>query len=404
VTLAAPVTAPALGYTTLAVIEKKTEEKTAPAVRHLGRTHHCFYLKNEREPEGLENEYLSVEFDMATGGIRSLVDRKNGVELISPDAPSPAFEYATEVPHSMTAWVIDHHGAIEYPVMTGYKRAATGPHKVSFEAMFRIRESDFTVVYELRAGEPRLYIHITGTWFQRGTGETGIPTLRLAFPLALDQAKGTYEIPFGALARTFDRGQELPALQWAGVTGKAGDKEAGLLLLNDSKHGYSLDGSTLRLTLIRASYDPDPLPEIGRHEIHVALEPFAGKLPVARAIASGRVFNHALRIIGTGAHKGALAPELSLVALKPSSCISSGIKKAHHTDGLVFTFFEPTGKDQTVTAGLDATLFGKVKSAVEVDLIEERVKKSSARAQGQKVRLSVPAHGIASVLVRFEGR
>jgi len=401
VALAVPVIVPALGYTTFAIIEEKTEEKAAPATRHLGRAHHCAYLKNEREQEGLENEFIRVEFDMATGGIRSLIDRKSGVELISSQAPAPAFEYTTEVSHGMTAWIIDHHGAIEYPVMKGYQRKANGPHKVSFEAKFRIHESDFTLVYELRANDPRLYIHMTGTWFQRGTSEGGIPTLRLAFPLALDQARGTYEIPFGAQARPSHQGQEVPALQWAGVAGKAGDKKAGVLLLNDSKHGHSLDGNTLRLTLIRASYDPDPLPEIGSHEIHVALEPFTGELPVAKAIGSGREFNHPLKIIGTDIHKGALPADLSVVSLSPSSCVLSGLKKAHHGNALVLTFFEPTGKAQTLTVEFDSKLLGKVKSAVEVDLIERPVQKSSAEAQGQKVRLKIPAHGIASVLVRF---
>jgi alpha-mannosidase len=400
-TLAVPVTVPALGYTTFGIIEEKTPEKTAPTIQHLGRTHHCAYLKNEREQEGLENEFIRIEFDMATGGIRSLIDRKSGIELISSQAPAPAFEYTTEVPHGMTAWIIDHHGAIEYPLMKGYQRKANGPHKVSFEAKFRIYESDLTLVYELRAGDPRLYIHVIGTWFQRGTSEGGIPTLRLAFPLALDQARGTYEIPFGAQDRPYHQGQEVPALQWAGVVGKAGAKKAGVLLLNDSKHGHALDGNTLRLTLIRASYDPDPLPEIGSHDIHVALEPFSGELPVAKAIGSGRVFNHPLRIVGTDVHKGSLPADLSIVPLNLASCVLSGLKKAHYENALVLTFFEPTGKDQTLTAEFNPKLFGKVKSAVEVDLIERPVKNSSAQARGQKVRLKIPAHGIASMLVRF---
>jgi len=404
VTVAVPVTVPAIGYTTFAIIEEETPEKTSPSLRHLGRAHHCFYLANEREPEGLENEFLCVEFDMATGGIRSLIDRNSGVEFISPKTPAPAFEYVTEVPHLMTAWIIDHHGAIEYPVMTGYQRRANGLHKVSFEAKLRIRESDFTIVYELRAADPRLHIHVAGTWFQRGTSGTGIPSLRLAIPLALDQARGAYEIPFGAQERRYNRGQEVPALQWAAVSGKAGNKKAGVLLLNDSKHGHSLDGSTLRLTLIRASYDPDPLPEIGSHDIHLALEPFSGELDVAKAIRRGRVFNHPLQVIGTDVHPGKLPAHLSMVSLDSASCVLSSLKKAHHGDALVLTFFEPAGKAQTLTAEFDSKLFGKLKSAVEVDLIERPMKKNNARVDGQKVCLKIPAHGIASVLVHFRSR
>jgi alpha-mannosidase len=401
VTVAVPVTVPALGYTTFAIVEEKTPEQASSAVRHLGRPHHCSYLMNEREPEGLENEFIHVEFDMATGGIRSLIDRRSGVELISAQVPAPAFEYTTEVSHPMSAWLIDHNGAIEYPVMRGYQRKASGPHKVSFEVEFSIHESDFTIVYELRANDPRLYIHVTGTWFQRGTKEAGIPTLRLAFPLALGEAQGTYEIPFGTLDRIYNKGQEVPALQWAGVTGNVGKKKAGVLLLNDSKHGYSLDGNVLRLTLIRASYEPDPLPEIGSHEIHVALEPFSGALPVAKAIASGREFNHALRIIGTDVHKGDLPADQSVVTISQTSCVLSSLKKAHNEKALVLTFFEPTGTEQTITAEFNSTLFGKVKGAVKVDLLERPVKNSIVQVRGQKARLKIPEYGIASMLVRF---
>ena len=44
---------------------------------------------------------------MATGGIRSLLDKRTGVVLISPDQPAPILEYAIERPHGMTAWTIE---------------------------------------------------------------------------------------------------------------------------------------------------------------------------------------------------------------------------------------------------------------------------------------------------------
>ena len=82
--------------------------------------------------------------------------------------------------------------------------------------------------------------------------------------------------------------EEMPALRWAQVSGTAGGQAAGCVLVNDCKYGHSLQGSTLRLTLIRASYDPDILPEIGQHEVHMALGPFAGEMPVADAIRMGQ--------------------------------------------------------------------------------------------------------------------
>jgi alpha-mannosidase len=209
-------------------------------------------------------------------------------------------EYAVERPHRMTAWTIEQTGPVELPAVTAIRRRLTGPHRASIEVALRIHESTFTLTYELRAGDPKLYLHLTGVWFQRGTPETGVPTLRLAVPLALTDARGRYEIPFGAIDRTLNQGEEVPALQWAQVAGR----EGGCLLLNDCKHGHSLTGSTLRLNLIRASYDPDILPEIGAHEVHLALQPLAGALPVAEAMHLGQEFNHPLRVIGTDAHPG----------------------------------------------------------------------------------------------------
>ena len=211
--------------------------------------------------------------------------------------------------------------------MTALRRTLTGPYKASIEVDLRIHESTFTLTYELRAGDPKLYLHFKGVWFQRGTRETGIPTLRFAFPLALTEAKGRYEIPFGAVDRSLNRGEEVPALQWAQVTGQSDGKPAGCLLLNDSKYGHALDGSTLRLTLIRSSYDPDILPEIGQHEVHVALQPLAAEMPVAEAIHIGNEFNHALRVIGTDIHKGELPMNGQFVEVAPDTVILSAIKK-----------------------------------------------------------------------------
>ena len=402
VTVAFPVTVPALGYVTCAVVEEpEPPEEIASGLKHVGRAHHCFYLKHEREPEGLENDLIRMELDMTTGGIKSLVDKRSGAAVIAAAGPAPVLEYGVEVPHSMTAWVIDHNGPVELPQVMGFTRKGTGPHKAALDVKFKIKESEFTLTYELRAGDPQLYLHLTGTWFQRGTPQTGVPFLRFAFPFNLADAKGRYEVPFGPLDRALNQGQEVPAQQWAQVSGICAGRKAGCLLVNDSKYGHSLEGSTLRLSLIRASYDPDPLPEIGQHEVHVALLPFGGELPVATAMRAGRTFNHALRVVGTDIHEGRLPQAAALVQVAPASIVLNTLKKAEADDALVLILSEPTGKATTATLEFNVTLLGKVKSAVEVDLLERPLAKSSAKAQGNKVSVRLPARGIASVLVKL---
>jgi alpha-mannosidase len=407
VRFALPVKVGALGYASFAICEEDGNPITietngkqpAEGVWQLGTRQPQPRNYVERPREGLENDLVRVELDMTRGGIRSLLDKRSGVTVISPDNPAPVLEYLVERTHGMTAWVIDNGGPVEYPELLSVTRKLSGPHKASLEARFRIHESQITLTYELAAGDPQLYIHLTVDWFQRGTPETGVPSLRLAFPLALSNAAGRYEIPFGAVERDLNQGEEVPALQWAQVTGQAGGQTAGCLLLNDCKYGHSLDGSTLRMTLIRSSYDPDPLPEIRSHEVRAGLQAFGGEMPAAEAIRLGRDFNHSLRAIGTDIHAGDLPMAASLIRTSPASVILGSVKKAEDDDSLVLTFFDPTGQPAVARAAFDSEILGRPVTATEIDLMEQPLRESSAALMDDAVAVRVPARGIASVKV-----
>jgi len=404
--LAFPARVPGLGYSQYTIVET---ENAGPDPKErawqAGKEHHCPYSMRERSPEGLENDSIRLEVEPTTGGILRLVDKQSGAELVAPAQPAPALEYIVEQPHGMSAWLVHHQeGPAEYPVLQDLRRTLKGPHKAAIEADLRIRESDFTLTYELRAGEPRLHIGIRGTWFQRGTPQTGIPALNFTLPLAVEEARARYEVPFGAIDREFSQREEVPTLQWAQVTGKTGDETVGCLLVNDSKHGHSLEDSTLRLTLIRSSYEPDILPEIGQHEIHLALRPFAGEMPVAEAIREGQEFNHPVRVVGTDAHAGDLPAKGKFVRVGPERVALSAVKKAEEGDALVLRLFNPTERRITARVEFDAELVGKVKKAVEVDLVERPLVKSTARVAGSRVSVAVPARGIATVRVEVAGR
>jgi alpha-mannosidase len=268
------------------------------------------------------------------------------------------------------------------------------------------RESEFTLTYELRRDDPRLHIGLRGTWFQRGTRSEGVPVLRWSLPLALDDARGCYEVPFGSVERELDRGEEVPALQWARVTGRAGERAAGCLLLNDCKHGHSLEGSVLRLTLIRASYDPDPLPEIGEHEVKLAVLPFEGEMPPSAAARAACEFNRDLRVTGADIHGGRLPASAELARLEPENVVLTAFKKAGGGRALVLRLYEADGRDATARVRLNRDVLGRPAgggdrpAAAEVDLLERPLARGSARVEEGVIVVDVPAHGIASVLVR----
>jgi len=403
-TVAFPVKAKGLGYAEYTILESLAADAApaAPAstARVTDKQHHCFYAPTERSPEGLENDFVRVDLDTATGGLRSLFDKRSGVELIAAGASAPALEYAVERPHGMSAWSIENTGPAEAAKLVALRRMQSGPHKAIIEVDLRVQDSDLTLAYELRAGDPKLYIHLRGTWFQRGTPQTGVPVLRIAFPLALEGAQARYEIPFGAIDRDFNHMEEMPALRWAQVSGTAGGQAAGCVLVNDCKYGHSLQGSTLRLTLIRASYDPDILPEIGQHEVHLALAPFAGEMPVADAIRMGQDLSRALKVVGTDIHEGTLPATGQFLNVGSGPVIVSSVKKAEGESALLVRLFNPT--DRKATAKIEPDLLGQLVAAKEVDLLEREVNGQGLKSSASGVSVSVPARGIASVVVKVK--
>jgi alpha-mannosidase len=404
VDLAFPARVSGLGYAAYTVLETEdTGPSLAGGAQQMGKEHPCRYSMHERSSEALENESLLLELDPITGGIQRLTDKRSGVELMSPESSAPPLELVDERPHGMTAWLVDHQqGPAEHPRVRALRRTLRGPYRAAIEVDLAIRESTFTLTYELRAGEPRVHVHLRGTWFQRGTKEAGVPTLNFVLPLALAEARARYEIPFGAIDRELNSREEVPALQWAQVAGTSAERRAGCVIANDCKYGHSLEGSVLRLTLIRGSYEPDPLPEIGEHEVRLALLPFAEDLPVECAIQEGNNLNHPIRVLSTDVHQGTMPPTAQCIAVSPQQAVLSGVKKAEDGDALIVRMFNPGDQEVAAQVKVDTALMGTIREAVEVDLMEAPLADSRARSTGDRATVPVPARGIASLRLAMD--
>jgi alpha-mannosidase len=271
----------------------------------------------------------------------------------------------------------------------------------------KINDSTFAVTYTLNAGEPWINVTVKSTWVERGSTEIGTPTLRIQFPFALDNAAGRYENPFGSIERSLTDGSEVPSQRWATVIGKiAGTNVSGCgVVMNDSKYGHSLEGSNLRITLIRSSYDPDILPEIGEHVVRMAISPSGKVLPAADMIRLGAGFNHPLQVVATDVHKGTLpAVAKAVVASDADNVMIAAVKKAEDEDAVIFRLYETAGKSVVAKVSLDKAILGSVQSAVEVDLIEREIEKSSAKASADGFTVKIPASGLASVKVTFKAK
>ena len=227
-------------------------------------------------PVTLENEFVKVEIDPPSGAIKHLIDKKSGYDFVPEGQLFGVLEHVHEVSKGMTSWVIGKINRVDVLSQDGdFHVGQQGPHRATVRTNRKVGNSTVTVEIGLNAGSPMVDFTVSTHWIEIGTPEAGIPMLRIAFPTNVAEPKATYEVAFGSIERPVN-GQEVPALKWADLSGKAiggPPKAVGITMVNADKYGHNAEENTLRLTLLRSSFDPDPLPEMGDHNIRLAIMP-----------------------------------------------------------------------------------------------------------------------------------
>ena len=81
----------------------------------------------------------------------------------------------------------------------------------------------------------------------------------------------------------------------------------------------------------------------------------------------------------------------------PSNVFLSGLKKAEDDDGIVVRLYEVEGEDTEAEVRFDPSLVRPNSLAVEVNLLERPLAASTARMEGEVLKVRVPAYGIVTV-------
>ncbi len=396
---------------------------------------------------GFENEHLTVRFDTVRGGIGSLVERSSGREFVPAGACLGLPVVTIERPAPASSWVIHDTRDIVALGCDKIEILQHGPYLAVIQAVFRHRDSRITLTWTLAGGENRLRLKVETRWLERGSAELGTPRLSLRFPLGLSDdgssPLATAEIPFGSLerpsgcswgsaggalrgqaapgqTRTWDgeadpsgaagtphsgevlrkrepKGRTLPTLRRVAVRGR----DAGAVLANDGISNYALETDALVVHLLRATWDPDPLPEIGDHAWNFLFQvgtKLAPELPHRLGVEA----NHALRWAVTDAHAGRLAgTSPTVTACTPAHVAVTQLKPAEDGDGVIIRVQELIGTAATARVHLDAAAWGAIAAAVPVDLLERPLAGATAAIDGEGFTFAIGAWAIVSVRVRL---
>lgn len=351
-----------------------------------------YYLKEGSVDAGilgrdftLENEFFRITIDNRTGTIRELYDKKADRMVFNRfqyEATQPKennlFQVLHEAPHPMSAWIIGEITHVENLIRPEeVKLVENGPVRARIRVVYSYRKSRIYSDIILFKGLPRIDFHTLIDWREFSNENVDAPMLKVSFtPILKSTGKATFEIPFGYIERPAD-GSEVPALRWVDIS----DGEYGVTLLNDSKYGFDASGNTIRMTLVRTSYSPDPTPDQGLHEVTYSLYPHNGDWKTALSFRRGFELNHpleAVAIIKPSGMRGANPEVLSFLEVEPENIVVTCLKKAEDSEDIVLRFYEATGLETDVRLK-----FGfPVKSVQELDLIERPVGKESGVENG----------------------
>ncbi|MGI8416584.1 MAG: glycoside hydrolase family 38 C-terminal domain-containing protein, partial [Nakamurella sp.] len=295
------------------------------------------------QPDGdgylLDNGLLRVRID-ARGLLTSVLDLRNGREVLSPGAAGNLLQLHPDTPVMFDAWDVDSYYR---HCVTDLVEADTV--EATDDAVLVVRSFGRSVVRQLislPARVARVDIDTDIDWHEQEK------ILKAAFDVDVQTDRSASEIQFGHVYRpthtntTWEAAKfEICAQRWVQVA----EPGYGVAVVNDSTYGHDISradrqgggvSSVVRLSLMRAPRSPDPLTDQGPHRLRYALVPGAD---IDDAVREGYRINLPARTVaGSGT---AVAP---LLTVDNPAVVVESVKLADDESGdVVLRVYESRG-------------------------------------------------------------
>ncbi|MCX8082298.1 MAG: glycosyl hydrolase-related protein [bacterium] len=347
--------------------------------------------------EEYENEFYIMKMDRQTGIIKRLFDKKNSREVLFThmsiwediytwyaEKGGNLISVCWEAPHSASAWLIGNIYRIENLFNLEEIKTITENFKTTIYIKRTYRNSEIIQKIFLYNDFPYIDFVNQIVWNEEGNSKEGVPMLRVNFHTALKNPDTYFEIPFGAIKRE-PIGKEYPALKWAG------QKEGNywVVLMNKEKHGYNIDGNNLSLTLLRNPYEPDAVPDKGKHLISYRL--FFGKSSITDITKLAMEYNTPpLAISGKTESEEFYPFEIK------GNVVPTSFKRALGRNSYILRLVEVEGKKEIIKID-----FVKKPKKVYITNSVEKREKELKGWRGKSIKFNIAPYRILTLEIQF---
>ncbi|CAD6893767.1 unnamed protein product [Tilletia laevis] len=384
----------------------------------------------------LNNGVLSVK--VSDGRISSIYDIEADRELIQ-KGQGAGLTISEDYPPTYDAWEVElyHLNTTENIKFDRVRISEAGPWRatLTLEASFGESKVRFDVSLDaLASAAPSvkgakntrslLRFDATIDWHEKHK------FLKFEVPSTLRSDTASYETQFGITKRPTTRNTTWEAAKFEVCGHRFSDlSEAsyGLAILSDSKYGFSTEGGTMRLSLLKAATYPDSKQDMERHTFSFGLLPHLGTLADSAVVPVARAFNNpveASKVHKAGSLLSAASVEspVQLVNANETTVVFDTLKRGEQD----FDYYGKKGTPgKTVVARLyeSSGAFAKtalritapVKKISLVNLLEDELKswspadaklkkKKSSTVEADEVAMEVTVQADGSSTVQLDFR
>lgn len=281
-------------------------------------------------------EHAVLEFDKS-GFLSSVYDRDSRREVLKgkgnrlrvfEDRPMEFDNWNIECYYTEKSWDMSE--------LTRFEVIENGPVRAAIRQERKFLSSTVAQTIYLYAHTARIDFKTEIDWHNDHL------LLKAEFPFDILTDKASYGIQFGSVERpthqntSWDRAKfEVCHHRWADVA----EPGYGAAILNDSRYGISIQGSTAALTLLKSGTFPDIEADQGCHETVYSLFPHKG------GFREGHVVEEAYDLNQPFLTESTARPEatFSFLTLDGGSVFAETVKQAEDGDGIIVRLYEAEG-------------------------------------------------------------
>lgn len=303
----------------------------------------------------LENRFWRVQVDPKTGAIRSLFDKRRGVELVPRGGRAAQLLVIKDLGDTWGTGRSRFGDVIGAFAPTEVRLLESGPLRAQIEIRSAYGRCTARQRIALYRDSDFVDCDLEVMW------NDSLKTVKMAFPLALGDARAFYEIPYGVIERPTN-GEEQPMQKWLMVRGRVEKNGGGSVhyavgIVADSIGGADVlaqkKGTEIRLTLLRSPYygyltHADavedalrPVSDQGLRRVRYRLVGGTGDLGLPER---GESLSQPLQITFEGSQPGELTQPVSFFRCEPATVHLTALKRAEDGNGFIVRLVETRGR------------------------------------------------------------